>query len=368
MMVDPRKRGRFKVFIGSAAGAGKTWKMLEEAKLVKARDVDVVIGFVETHGRADTARMAEGFETIPRREMQYRGATFEEMDTDAVIARRPKLALVDELAHTNIPGSKHEKRYQDIADVLVAGIDVYSTVNIQHLESLNDQIAQITGVRVRETFPDSIVEDADDVVMVDITPQDLRERLKQGKVYQGEKIQRALDNFFKSRNLAALRELALREIAFNVDERIEEAEEGRLPPEMRAAITERILVASDATSKAQSLIRRGWRAARRLNADFDVIYVQLEGRSPSELETEMVNANRKLTALLGGHFYHVTGRDVGEEILKFAQEKNVTQVFVGHSHRTWWQELWRGSIVGRMLRERMPVDIHIIGEAQKQES
>src|SRR5215475_8420073 len=255
-------RGRYKIFLGMAAGVGKTYRMLAEAQAEAEAGRDVVIGLLETHGRAQTLRMAEGLEVVPRRRVPYRGVSLEEMDLPGVLKRRPELCLIDELAHTNAPGVEHPKRYEDIADVRAAGIDVFSTVNVQHLESLNDRIAELTGVRVRETFPDSVLNDADEVVLIDLTPEALIERLREGKVYPQERVETALNNFFKIENLQALREVALRQVAENVEAK-------RIVRAAPQAVGERLLALVTPEPSSQRLIRRAWRSAQRLGAELD---------------------------------------------------------------------------------------------------
>src|SRR6202042_3652448 len=267
-------KGRYKIFLGMAAGVGKTYRMLQEGQAEAEAGRDVVIGYLEPHGRPETIAQARGLETVPRRQVEYRGTTIAEMDLPAVLERAPELCLIDELAHTNAPGCKHEKRYEDIADVLAAGIDVYSTVNVQHLESLNDQVAELTGTRMRETVPDAVIASADDVVLIDVTPESLVQRLLEGKVYPPERIQSALSNFFKIENLSALREVALRQVA-------EEIEAKRIPSEQPArhredrlvdagapqAIGERLLALVTPKPESQRIVRRAWRSAQRLGAE-----------------------------------------------------------------------------------------------------
>src|ERR1700691_1103881 len=285
-------RGRYKIFLGMAAGVGKTYRMLQEGQAEAEAGRDVVIGYLEPHDREETIVLAEGLETVPRRFVPYRGNSLPEMDLPAVIARTPELCLIDELAHTNAPGLEHEKRYEDIEDVLQAGIDVYSTVNVQHLESLNDQVCDLTGIRVRETVPDAVIGTADDVVLIDITPESLIERLLAGKVYPGQRIQAALDNFFKIENLSALREVALRQVAEEVEaKRTVTTEATARPRDERLidtaaphALAERLLALITPRPEAQRIVRRAWRSAQRLGAELDILWVAEHEPGPQEQE------------------------------------------------------------------------------------
>ena len=320
-------RGDLKVFVGMAAGVGKTYDMLGEGRERVRAGEDVVIGWLDTHGRAETAAQAEGLEVVPPLEVGYRGITLRDMDLDAVLARAPEVALVDELAHTNVEGMRNQKRYQDVEDLREAGIDVLSTLNVQHLESLNDQVFDLTGVRVRETIPDQVLLDADEVVLVDLTPEALQARLKAGKVYPLDRVDTALLNFFTSANLGALREVALREVAGAVDEGLQRAappvvERGGEAP--ARSLAERVMVVTRPEVGAQRLVRRGWRTARRLGADLDVVSFE-NGRptAESEVQREQLHA---LAVTLGAHFA-VVGRGEGAaEIVRMAEERGVTRV------------------------------------------
>ena len=288
---EPREievdRGSLKVFLGMAAGVGKTYRMLQEGRAEAKDGRDVVIGYLEPHGRRETIEQANGLEFVPRREVDYRGTVLEEMDLPAVIARAPDLALIDELAHTNAPGLEHEKRYEDVADVLAAGIDVYSTVNVQHLESLNDSVCELTGVRVRETMPDSVLNDADEVVLMDLTPETLLDRLREGKIYPSERIDSALNNFFRIENLSALREVALRQVAQEVEakrlvkEPLGQREDRLADSAASQAVGERLLALIKPTPRAQRLVRRAWRSAQRLGAEIDLLWVKKPGYKPT---------------------------------------------------------------------------------------
>ena len=277
-------RGRFKIFLGMAAGVGKTYRMLQEGRAEAEAGRDVVIGYLEPHGRAETMAQAEGLERLPRRRVDYRGSVLDEMDLPAIFRRAPDLCLIDELAHSNAPGAEHPKRYEDIADVLDAGIDVFSTVNVQHLETLNDQVAELTGTRVRETFPDSVLAAADEVVLIDLTPEALIERLRAGKIYPAERIEASLNNFFRIESLATLRELALRQVAQEVEAKQRAARPAdpvgtreRVIEGAQAAVGERALALVTPHQSSQRLVRRAWRSAQRLGADLDLLYVQPPG-------------------------------------------------------------------------------------------
>jgi two-component system sensor histidine kinase KdpD len=328
-------RGRYKVFLGMAAGVGKTYRMLQEGRAEAEEGRDVVIGLLEPHGRAETIAQATDLEIVPRRQVHYRGTVLEELDVPGVLARRPELCLIDELAHTNAPGSEHHKRYEDIADVLAAGIDVYSTVNVQHLESLNDQVAELTGTRVRETVPDAVLASADDVVVIDITPESLIERLLAGKVYPEERVQTALNNFFKIENLSALREVSLRQVAEEIETKRSTAEassrsrvdrfndDGGAPK----AIGERLLALVTPTPRSQRVVRRAWRSAQRLGAELDVLWVAES--DPSEEQLEQMAAMRRLTSVLGAHLIVEQGPDVALTTQRVARERGITYVLMG---------------------------------------
>jgi len=318
-------RARFIIFFGASAGVGKTYQMLSEARVQFRQGVDVRIGFVETHGRKETAEMIDGIPIIPRRKIDYHGVEFEEMDTEEVIRQRPRIALVDELAHTNVPGSRRKKRYEDIEEILKNGIEVWSTVNVQHLDSLNDIVFELTGVKVRETFPDRILERADDIRLIDISPEALLERLRAGKVYTGEKIDRALSNFFLKNNLLALRQLALREVADEVGEDI-----GPLEAQS-PSIKERIIACLVHGSNPQRLIRLGWRMSKRLNGDLMVVYVRREPTFRNKLdsaEDTRITAIKALTETLSAEFIELVSSDPARDLLKLAAKKNATQLLL----------------------------------------
>jgi two-component system, OmpR family, sensor histidine kinase KdpD len=331
-------RGRHKVFLGMAAGVGKTYRMLQEGQAEALAGRDVVIGYLEPHGRLETVEQAAGLEVVPRRRVQYRETLLEEMDLSAVLRRDPGLCLIDELAHTNAPGTEHRKRYEDVDDVLAIGIDVYSSVNVQHLESLNDQVAELTGTRVRETVPDAVLAAADDVVLIDITPDSLIERLLAGKVYPQERVQAALNNFFKVENLSALREVSLRQVAEEVEHKRNPLHEDGARPRGReerlvdggapSAIAERLLALVTPEPSSQRIVRRAWRSAQRLGAELDVLWVTHE-KEPNQEESEQLAALRRLTSVLGAHLLVERGPDVALVTQRVARERGTTYVLMG---------------------------------------
>jgi two-component system sensor histidine kinase KdpD len=359
-----RARGCHKVFIGYAAGVGKTYTMLSEAQRRRARGEDVVIGFVEPHKRPETIALTEGLEKIPTRKIDYRGGVFEELDTDAVIARHPEWVLVDELAHTNVPGTRHEKRWQSVEEILDAGISVISTVNVQHFESLNDTVTQITGVRVRETVPDRILDAADEVEIVDITPQALLNRLKRGVIYSPDKVPAALAHFFRSGNLVALRELALRRTAEEVDDDLQEFMEGH-EVDKTWGVSQRVLVAITPQPLGAKLVRRGYQLARRLNGRFFVVYARPQGVALSTKEEDLLREFTYLALDLGGEFVELAGADPAAEIIEFAKSRQVTFVVMGQSARSRFDEVVRGSIVNRIMRETRNIDIVVVADMDR---
>ena len=342
-----------------AAGVGKTYRMLQEGRQAQVEGRDVVIGYLEPHDRPQTAALAEGLEVVPRRSIEHGSLELEEMDVDAVIRRAPELALVDELAHTNARSSRNEKRYQDIDEILEAGIDVISTVNVQHLESLNDAIFELTEVRVRETFPDRVLDDADEVVLVDLSPEALQERLRAGKVYPGGQAERALLNFFTQDNLSALRELALREVAQDVEARRSPTV---LDPLSQQAVTERVLALIEPQPKSQRILRRAWRSAQRLGSDIDSLWVRRPGQVLSAEEATQLAALRRLASILGVHFLEEEGDDLVATIGRVAAERGSTYVFVGTPDERRRVEVLRGSLLSRMVRELPGIDIRVIAD------
>ncbi|MFC5469296.1 histidine kinase [Cohnella suwonensis] len=361
--IERIRRGKFKVYIGAAPGVGKTYMMLREGNDIRRKNIDVSIGLLETHGRAETLAQVEELETLPRAKHVYKGAALEEMDVPAIIARNPEVVLIDELAHTNVPGSKNKKRYEDVLEVLEAGISVISTMNVQHLESLNDAVEQITGVRVRETVPDSILRLADEVELIDVAPKALQQRMREGKVYAMEKVAQALGNFFSMGNLIALRELALREIADDVDERLEAWDRtGSLRGPWRRR--ESIFVCVTTSRNADRLIRRGFRIAHRLKAEWHAMYVHCGGKL-SEEERKRIEAMRDLTERLGGKFEvgHAPSRSkLAEAILEKAGQCRSTQMIVGQSARGFWASLFRASVVGAILRRGRRMDVLVVAD------
>jgi two-component system, OmpR family, sensor histidine kinase KdpD len=314
-------RGRHKVFLGMAAGVGKTYRMLQEGR---ADERDTVVGLLETHGRRETAALADGMEVIPRRQVAYRDTVVEDMDLPAVLRREPELCLIDELAHTNAPGLEHHKRYEDVEEVLETGIDVFSTVNVQHLESLNDLVAELSGVKVRETVPDNVLQRADEVVLVDLTPEALLDRLRAGKVYPVPRVEAALNGFFRIENLNALRETALRQVA-------EESVAKRVVTQVDAHIGERLLALVEPEPGAQRLVRRAWRSAQRLGAELDVLWVQPPGRPPDGDEERGLTALRQLASVLGAHLIVRESDDVVETAAEEIRERGTTYVLMGES-------------------------------------
>jgi len=360
-----QRRGRLKVFFGAAAGVGKTYAMLEAARQQRACGVDVVVGYVETHGRAETDALLEGLEILPPRQVEYRGTTIREFDLDRALARRPTLILVDELAHTNAPGSRHAKRWQDVLELLDAGIKVNTTLNVQHVESLNDVVAKITGVVVRETVPDSVLEQADEVELIDLPPDDLLQRFKEGKVYVPEQAQEAVRNFFRKGNLIALRELALRSTAERVDAQMRvymrDHSIGKIWP-----AGERLLVCVGPSPYSARLVRAAKRMAERLGAEWIVAYVETTAqlRLPAEARDRMIETLR-LAEQLGAKTVTLTGQKMSEEILAFARDRNVTKIIVGKPTRPLWKRILIGSIVDALVQGSGEIDIYVIsGETE----
>ncbi|MBL1175499.1 sensor histidine kinase KdpD [Pantanalinema sp. GBBB05] len=360
------QRGKHKIFIGMAPGVGKTYRMLEEGYRLRQEGIDVVIGLLETHNRQETAQQAVGLEVVPRQLIHCGGISLAEMDTDAILARQPQLALIDELAHTNVPGSQREKRYQDVEAILAAGIDVYSTVNIQHLESLNDLVARITGVVVRERIPDRLLEEADQVVVIDVTPETLEERLKDGKIYALEKVDQSLQNFFQRRNLIALRELALREVADNIEEEaLEQASNGTKPQASFCSILERVLVCVSTYPNAIQLIRRGARLAGYMHAPFYCLFVDDPDRFLTKAESLHIETCERLCQEFGGEFIRSTNYDKAKAIAEVARGYYITQIVIGESQRSRWKLILRGSLTHQLLRSLKNIDVHIIATAKE---
>jgi two-component system, OmpR family, sensor histidine kinase KdpD len=361
-------RGRYKIILGMAAGVGKTYRMLQEGQAEAEAGHDVVIGYLEPHGRIDTTAQAEGLELIPRRRVSYRDTELEEMDLPAILRRKPELCLIDELAHTNAPGLEHNKRYEDIDDVLAAGIDVFSTVNVQHLESLNDQVAEVTGTRVRETVPDAVLNSADDVVLIDLTPQSLIERLIAGKVYPGDRIQAALNNFFTIENLAALREVSLRQVAEEVEHKrtfsepvVGTREERLLDTAAPQALHDRLLALITPTPKSQRVVRRAWRSAQRLGGELDLLWVT--DHEPGEEEREQIAALRRLASVLGAHLLIEHGDDVAATAARVAQDRGTTYILMGRPKpRSAIRRLLQPALPFRLLSLLPGVDLRIVAD------
>ena len=369
-MLRRAKRGRLKLYIGFAAGVGKTYRMLEEAHALKRRGVDVVLGYVETHGRVETAKLVDGLPEVPRKTFQYRGVAIEELDLDGLIERHPEITVVDEIAHTNVPGSRNRRRYQDVLALLDAGINVIGAFNIQHLESLNDVVQRVTGVAIRETVPDSFLKRADQVVNLDLAVEDLIERLQSGKIYAADKVPWALEHFFKDRHLATLRELALREVAESLDRGERRNDEGdgdaaRGPGEaVRGGdVTGRVMVCmSSIPTRASALLRRGSRLAGRLNTDWFVVYVETPGEAPNLIDSEaqrhlLENAERARE--LGAEVIHLKAVDPVPALLDFARSHGVGQIIIGRSRAPRWRELFGRSTALRLVRDAAGFDILI---------
>jgi two-component system sensor histidine kinase KdpD len=348
--IQQQERARLRIYIGAAPGVGKTYEMLQQAHALRARGLDVVAGLVETYGRPDTDAQIKDLEVVPRRRIEYRGLTMEEMDLDAILHRKPQVVLIDELAHTNVPGSKHEKRYEDVLEILDAGIHVMTAVNIQHIETLNDAVARLTGVRVRETVPDTFLDRADEVINVDVTVEELRNRLRQGKVYKPEKVEQALSNFFRKGNLSTLRELALRAVADEVGEKAASyrQREGLEP----ALIPERVMVCMSSNALAPRVIRTGARIAGRLGSKWYAVYVETPAEQPGRInprDADALQQNISLAESLGATVVKVRAALPAEGLVAFAQREGVTHVIFGQSARSRWEVLWRGSTLDRFL-------------------
>jgi two-component system sensor histidine kinase KdpD len=358
-----RRRGKHKIYIGMAPGVGKTYRMLQEAKELKEEGIDVVIGLLETHGREETAEQALGLEVIPKKAIIHGGVTLWEMDTDVILERQPQLVIVDELAHTNVPGSEREKRYQDVEVILNAGIEVYSTVNIQHLESLNDKVAKITGIVVRERIPDRLLDEATEVVVVDVTPETLQERLSEGKIYAPEKIEQSLQNFFQKRHLVALRELALREVADNIEEA---AEKTSTPTAQFCNVHERVMVCVSTFPNSLQLLRRGARLASGMRARLYGLFVDHPERFLTREESLYVETCEQFCREFGGEFLRVKSANISQAIAKTAKKYHITQVVIGQSQKSRWEILWRGSLVQQLVRYLKDVDLHVIATEKSQ--
>jgi two-component system, OmpR family, sensor histidine kinase KdpD len=365
-LVERGKRGRLKLYIGFAAGVGKTYRMLEEARALRRRGVDIVVGLVETHGRAETAALMEGLELVPRRQIAYRGVTVEEMSLNNILKRKPAVVIVDEIAHTNVPGSHNRKRYQDVLELLDAGINVIGAFNVQHLESLKDIVERVTGVAIRETVPDSFLKQADQVVNLDLSVEDLQERLRAGKIYGEDKVGWALEHFFKDANLGHLRELALREVAESV-----ERSSARRPPAgstaagpERAGHSTRVMVClSSASPRGATLVRKGSRLAGRLSTDWFVVFVETPQEAPDRIDAEVqrhLMTNTDLARELGAEVVRVRAPRPVDAILEFARSHGVGHIVVGRSHQPGWRQFFRPPIPVRLVQEAAGLDVHVV--------
>jgi two-component system sensor histidine kinase KdpD len=361
--VAGQKRGRFKVFLGYAPGVGKTFSMLSEAVRRKSRGEDVVIGIVETHGRARTAELADQLEQVPRKLLEYKGTLFEEMDVDAILARKPEVVLIDELAHTNIEGSLHAKRFQDVLQILEAEIDVLSTLNIQHVESITPRVQSLTGITVRETVPDWVLDRADEIVLSDLTPEALAHRMERGDIYPQERVERALSNFFRRGNLIALREMALQRVTRAVDRTLDDyVERKRLSGHWQ--IAERVAVCISASPEARDLIARGARMAEAMNGEFYVLYVELEG-DHTESRRRALEANIQFAENVGARVVRLKGSSVPVTTAEYISKNRITQVIFGRSAIKGWRKYLYYRALGKFMSEAPHVDVHIVTQQPK---
>ena len=357
---EQSSRGKLKIFLGYAAGVGKTYAMLEAAHQRKVQGIDVIVGYVETHKRTETEELVEGLDVLPRKQVEYRGVSLPEMDVDEVIKRHPAILLVDEFAHTNAPGSRHPKRYLDVEEILDAGIDVYTTLNIQHLESLNDVVAQVTGVIVRETVSDRVLDEASEIEVIDLPPDELMTRLKEGKVYIPEQARRAIDKFFRKGNLTALREMALRRAAERVDNQMRSYMQTRAISGPWAA-GERLLVCISPSPLAEKLIRTTRRLADELNAEWYAVYVEMASKPEIKpANREHIGRTLQLAEELGAKSLTIAGQSIHEAVLDFAHKNNITKVVVGKPLKPRWQEMWSGSIVDQLIYASGDIDVYVI--------
>src|SRR5271166_642561 len=371
LVVQPLK-GRLKIYIGASAGVGKTYKMLEEAHQLRTKGIDVVVGLVETHGRAETADKIGDLEIIPRHKFDHRGTVIEEMDVDAIIARKPEVAIVDELAHTNAPGSRHEKRFQDIEELIANGISVITAINIQHIETLNPLMRRITGIDVREVVPDSFIAKADQIVNIDVTVEQLRERLREGKIYPAAQVEQALKNFFKPSNLTSLRELTLREVARGINRQREAQEAMRREGGRRTQIFERVMVGlSSNPVDGKRLLHKAARIAWQLNADWFAVHVETPAESVRKIDTRSFVAlldNINLAGELGAETVWLKAADPVKAMLDFAREHGVEKIIIGRTHQPFWRRLIGKDVTERFLAEAKDVDIEIVGDQALEES
>ena len=364
-LLERSQRGKLKLYLGFAAGVGKTFRMLEEAHQLRARGIDVVGALVETHGRSDTAALIGGLELVPLRRVEYRGVVIGELDLVAVLARRPAIAIVDEIPHTNAPGSKNRKRHQDVQDLLAAGIHVIGAMNVQHLESLNDLIERSTGVRVRETVPDTFLDLADQVVNLDLSVEDLLDRLRAGKIYAPEKVVWAVDHFFKETKLNTLRELALREVAESLERTASGGPGGGAAAQAGARTRGRLMAClSSSPPRGAALLRRASRMAGRLNTDWFAVYVETPGEAPDRIDAEAQRHlldNLELARELGAEVVRLRHQDPAAALLDFARSHRVSDVMVGRSRRAWWRRALGRSVAQRLVDEASDLDLHLIG-------
>src|SRR5271155_544343 len=353
-------RGRLKIFLGAAPGVGKTYEMLLSAQAKRRDGVDVIVGIVEPHGRRETEALLDGLETIARQQVEYKGHLLAEMDLDAILKRRPQLVLVDELAHTNAPGSRHPKRYLDVEELIAAGVDVFATLNIQHVESLNDVIARITRIRVRETVPDSVLDQADDIEVIDLAPDDLIQRLSEGKVYVPHQAERAVRNYFQPGNLTALRELALRRTAQRVDDQLlSHMRAHAIPGPWDAG--DRVLVCISEASSTAALVRYARRVADRLHAPLTALYVETARTTRlNDAERDRIAEFLRLAERLGATTITIPGRKIADEVIAYAEANNITQIIIGKSNRTRCFEILHGSVVHDLVRKSGPISVHVM--------
>jgi two-component system sensor histidine kinase KdpD len=369
---DRSGRGHYTIYLGMAAGVGKTFRMLQEGLAQLEAGRDVVIGLLETHGRVETQALAEGIPVVPRRRVTYRDTDIEDMDLPAILRRAPEICLIDELAHTNAPGLEHEKRYEDIEDILDAGIDVLSTVNVQHLESLNDQVAEISGARVRETVPDSVLGKADEVVLIDLSPEALLARLRAGKVYKPERIDAALNGFFRIENLAALREIALRQVAEEVEAKrlvteVVGTRHDTVAADMSKAVGERLLALVEPYPGSQRLVRRAWRSAQRLGAQLDLLWVAPPGREPGADQERQLAALRQLSSVLGATLIVESGDDVADTVAKVARDRGTTYILMGRARPARGLARLRVPLPQRLTEALPGVDVRIVADRSKRQ-
>jgi len=359
--IKERERASLRIYIGHAAGVGKTYRMLEDAHELRRQGLDIVLGLIEAHGRFETEALVEGLEQIPLKTIEYRGTSFKELDVDAILARRPEIVIVDELAHTNVPGSKHQKRYEDVLEILDAGISVITAVNVQHMESLNDAVARITGVQVRETVPDLFFKRAKEIVDIDISVEMLRTRLRQGKIYPVEKIQQALNNFFRKGNLSALRELALREVA--TDQSVKAHNYRERQGLEQASIPEKVMVAMASRGTAKRILRGGARIAGRLASDWFAVYVETPREEPGRIDPQdfvVLQENIRFAKELGAKVVKLKGRRVADALIEFARKEGITHVVFGQSARSRWDIFLHGSVINRFLSDVRDASVHVV--------